>query len=160
MNQNKLPKAVESAFIANHGEIRDALFEAHPDLNTFQAEHILAELAAALFQSNRRLLYKAISEALYLAPEEWSKELDDYVQDVFVHLLEHPHKLIGLLFPEKAKPTTALYALAKSRMRAVRSQLMNRHRIVSRSLKDVCAAGCEIADKPEPEPTEKMLAGA
>lgn len=142
------------AFIQDYTELESAVYAALPGATYEDVNAVMLQLAAELFTNNRPLLYKAISAALYKAPEDCSNELDDYLQDVFLHLLQKPEKLIGLLFPKKAKRSTVLFALVSSRMRAVRSKLIGRHRLASERLADFALSGLEIA---EPEPDEQKL---
>jgi hypothetical protein len=153
--RSDIREGIQNAFIENYGDLEAAVYAARPDATFKDVEAVMLELAAELFQNNRPLLYKAISGALYQAPEDCSKGVDDHAQDVFVHLLQKPEKLKGLLFPKRAKSTTVLFSLVKSRMRGVRSLLSDRRALVLRRAVDIV---CETA---LPDPTdneEKILA--
>lgn len=148
---------IEGAFIGSYGELKDAIYEAQPDATVTDVEAVMLEMAARLIQNNKLLVCKAVNESLFKAPKDCSCDVDDYAQDVFIHLLEHKEKLPGLLFPTNAKSSTVLYSLVKSRMRGVRKQLTDRHCRVSKRLGDIWLSGIEIA---KPELDEQMLVAA
>lgn len=112
-----------------------------------------------LFNGSHPLVYAAVQRSLFAClGEDWSQEPADHEADVYLHLLQYPRKIDALLKPIQAKPTTMLYALTRSRMRAVRSKLTDRHALVVRRAADIA---CEIADPCEPnEREEKLLAVA
>ena len=160
MSKTQLSEALQNGFVSSYGEIEAAFYLANPQATFRDLEIFMTELAALLFQANRPLVFRAISDSLFMVPEDWSTEVDDHAQDVFVHLLQNPQKLIGLLFPARAKPSTTLFALTKSRMRAVRAQLCDRHRIISNRLADFHNTVREIADPPKPSDKEDKLQAA
>jgi hypothetical protein len=102
------------------------------------------------FDKYFRLLLAAISRGLYLAPEDWSIEPMDYLADIRLHLLQNPKKIDAILAPEKGKSSSVLYGLARSRMRAVRTKVSDRHALVVNRLDDLLnAPGIPIADPKE-----------
>jgi hypothetical protein len=111
-----------------------------------------------LFKKNDDLLFAAIARALFGASEDWAVEPKDLKAEIFLHLLQNPKKLNGLMNPRTAKPSSMLYKLTKSRMLGYRSKLGDRRALVSYWKKDLLARGCEIADPPEPlDPYEKQI---
>jgi hypothetical protein len=110
------------------------------------------------FDKYFRLLLAAISRGLYLAPEDWAVEPMDHLANIRLHLLENPKKIDGILAPEKGKSTSVLYGLARSRMRAVRTKVSDRHAKVVNRLDDFLnAPGIPIAD-PQEEYEENLSA--
>lgn len=154
MQVNQLKEGIEHAFATSYEELESytalaaAIYEAFPGARFEDVNAVLLQMVAELFQRNPGIIRKAVADALYQAPADF-RDADDHAQDIYLHLAQHPEKLPGLLFPTKAKPTTTLFALVKSRMRAVRSQLANRHRLASERLADFALGGCEIAPPEE-----------
>ena len=111
----------------------------------------------------RQLLIAAIERSLHKsAGEDWAVEVEDHIADLQVYLLQNPRKIDVILNPKKAKTTSVLYGLARSRMRAVRSKIKDRRTLAVYWLADLLdSPGIPIADFPESEDEyEKNLSAA
>jgi hypothetical protein len=123
-------------------------------------ETIRHRFLTELFQKSHGLIYAAVMRGLYVAPGgDLAVEPSDNEADLYEHLLENPRKIDGMMKPKRAKTSTVLFALAKSRIRAYRSQIANRYALIERHLPDVHESGCEIAPEPDgEEKKDEMLA--
>lgn len=84
-----------------------------------------------LNQNHRGLIYAAVQRAMFGSPaEDFAVEPCDNEADLYIHLLENPRKIDVLLKPDRAKPTTRLYGLTKSRQRAYRKKINKRRELV------------------------------
>ena len=93
-------------------------------LNEIQTEHF-------------KLLYAAFERGLYLSPaKDDAVEPCDHEQGLYLHLLTHPKKLDRMVAAKRAKPTTMLYALARSRTQGFRTFINDRSTKVGSAQRD------------------------